>query len=117
MLLDVPTIPKEFHYDGPMVILIDKDTGSASELFSGILQKRGRTILMGKNSAGQVMLKSMFNLSDNSMVLLVTGRGYHPDGSYFSFDGLTPDKVVEDNEEIDIVDYAATYFVYMSMKK
>ena len=51
------------------------------------------------------------------MVLLVTGRGYHPDGSYFSFDGLTPDKVVEDNEEIDIVDYAATYFVYMSMKK
>lgn len=117
MLLDVPTIPDEYKYNGPMVILIDKESGSSSELFSGIMQKRGRAVLMGKNSAGQVMLKSMFHLSDNSMVLLVTGRGHHPDGTYFSFDGLTPDKVIEDDEDIDIVDYASTYFVYMSMQK
>lgn len=117
MLLDVPTIPEEFKYDGPMVILIDKDSGSSSELFSGIMQKKGRAVLMGKNSAGQVMLKSMFHFSDESMILLVTGRGHHPDGTYFSFDGLTPDKIIEDDEDIDIVDYAATYFVYMSMKK
>ncbi len=65
--LDVPTIPDNFHYDGPMVILVNEKSGSASELFSGVLQRRRRAVLMGQNSAGQVMLKSMFHFDDESM--------------------------------------------------
>lgn len=114
-MLDVPVIPDELKYDGPMVILIDKDSGSASELFAGVLQRQGRTILMGKNSAGQVMLKSMFNLSDTSMLLLITSRGHFPDGGVFSFDGLSPDRVLDDSEGVDIVDSAAKYLVYVNI--
>ncbi|MCK5601370.1 hypothetical protein KAR91_05870, partial [Candidatus Pacearchaeota archaeon] len=116
-LLDVPKIPGELHYDGPMVILINEKSGSASELFSGILQRKGRAVLMGQNSAGQVFLKSMFHFSDDSMALLITGRGHHPDGAVFSFNGLTPDRIIAKDEEIDIIDYAAAYFVYLNMKK
>lgn len=115
-VLDVPRIPSEYHYDGPMVILIDEKTGSASELFSGVLQKRQRAVLMGKNSAGQVMLKSMFPLDDGSMVLLITARGHHPDGATFSFSGLQPDRMIKPEENIDLVDYAAKYLLYMNKK-
>lgn len=111
--LDVPTIPSQYRYGGPIVILIDKQSGSASELFSGIMQKRGRAVLMGRNSAGQVMLKSMFHFDDESMLLLITGRGYHPDGTVFSFSGIDPDRFVSEDEEEDIIKYAANYLLYM----
>jgi len=114
--LDVPRIPEEFHYDGPMVILIDEGSGSASELFSGILQRRKRAVLMGQNSAGQVFLKSMFHLEDQSMLLLVTSRGHHPDGHVFSFDGLTPDKFISEQEVSEILRHAVAYLVYMNQK-
>lgn len=113
-MLDVPMIPGQFHYDGPMVILVDKKSGSASELFSGILQRRKRAVLMGRNSAGQVMLKSMFHFDDESMVLLITSRGHHPDGSVFSFGGLIPDRYIEESDEDDIIDYATKYLVYVN---
>lgn len=116
-MLDVPVIPSEYRYDGPIVILVDKKSGSASELFSGVLQKRGRAVLMGTNSAGQVMLKSMFHFEDKSMVLLVVARGHHPDGSVFSFDGLVPDRRVEENENDAIMKYALKYLMYVNVKK
>jgi carboxyl-terminal processing protease len=115
-ILDVPQIPEKFHYTGPMVILIDKGSGSSSELFSGVLQKRGRAILMGQNSAGQVMLKSMFPLDDGSMVLLITARGHHPDGETFSFQGLQPERLVKPEENIDLIDYASKYLYYINTK-
>lgn len=113
-MLDVPFIPPQYHYDGPIVILINKGSGSAAELFSGVLQSRGRAILMGTNSAGQVMLKSMFDLEDKSMVLLVTARGHKPDGSVFSFNGVVPDRFFKDGENIDWVDYATQYLIYVN---
>ncbi len=114
--LDIPTIPEPYRYTGPIVILINKKSGSASELFSGTMQKRGRAVLMGQNSAGQVMLKSMFPLADDSMLLMVTGRGYHPDGTVFSFSGLKPDRYIPKAEESDIIKDAANYLLYMKNK-
>jgi carboxyl-terminal processing protease len=112
--LDVPTIPEPFKYDGPIAILVDEKSGSSSELFSGILQKQKRAVLIGQNTAGQVFLKSMFHFDDESMLLLVTARGHHPDGSVFSFEGLTPDRRIEEAESADPIDLASAYFYYLS---
>jgi len=106
--LSVPEIPAEARYSGNMAILVNKGSGSASELFAGILQKRGRAVVMGTKTAGQVFLKSMFRFGDGSMLFLVTGQGHHPDGTAFSFEGVTPDETVS-AEEADLVEYAAKY--------
>jgi len=106
--LFVPEIPAEYRFAGDVAILVDKKSGSASELFSGILQRRGRAVLMGTNTAGQVLLKSMFYFDDDSMVLLVTARGHHPDGEVFPFAGVAPDEQMEDSE-VDLISYAAEY--------
>ncbi len=106
--LVVPEIPERFRYEGPVVILVNEKSGSASELFSGVLQRRGRAILMGVSTAGRVLLKSMFHFEDGSMVALVTARGYFPDGSVFPFEGVRPDK--RRKEEGDrLIAYAARY--------
>ena len=107
--LDVPAIPDEYKYDGPLVILVNKDSGSASELFSGVLQSKGRAVLMGENTAGQVMLKSMFAMDDKSMLLLITSRGHYPDGRTFSFNGLDPDNKVAPGDEPNLIKVAAVY--------
>ncbi len=107
--LDIPKIPKKYRYAGEMVILVDEKSGSSSELFSGILQRRKRAVIMGRNTAGKVFLKSMFDLEDKSMLLLVTGRGYHPDGTPFSFDGVEPDERVASDQDDQLINFAAQY--------
>ncbi|MCK5215875.1 MAG: PDZ domain-containing protein [Candidatus Omnitrophica bacterium] len=106
-VLDVPKIPEPYHFKGDIVILVNKESGSASELFAGILQGRGRAVVMGSNTAGQVFLKSMFPFEDESMLLLVTARGFHPDGTVFSYEGVVPDEKKEDDGSL--INFAASY--------
>jgi len=108
--LDVPAIPEQYRYTGPMVILVNEQSGSASELFSGTMQKQNRAILMGTNTAGQVFLKSMFHFDNQAMLLLVTARGHYPDGEVFSFDGINPQVHARENEG-DLVSLAAGYLL------
>ena len=108
-MLTIPGVAPQYFYDGPIVVLINKASGSASELFSGVLQKKKRAVLMGENSAGQVMLKSMFPIDDQSMVLLVTAQGKHPDGSVFSFDGITPDTRFDSKDTDKMLESAIKY--------
>lgn len=108
--LYVPEFPAKYQYRGDIAILVNEKSGSASELFSGIMQWRNRAVVMGKNTAGQVFLKSMFNFDDNSMLLLVTARGHRPDGEVFSFGGVVPN-VPEPADSSDLIHYAAEYLV------
>jgi len=113
--LDIPKLPTQYHYDGHIVILVDKESGSASELFSGVMQKRGRAILIGKPTAGQVFLKSMFNFADESMLLLVTARGHFSDGGIFPYSGLIPDFPIRE-QTVDLVNFAVGYLVSLKKK-
>ncbi len=113
--LDVPEIPEKYRYHGDIAILVNEKSGSASELFTGIMQWRKRATVMGKNTAGQVFLKSMFNFDDKSMLLLVTARGHRPDGEVFSFGGVVPN-VAQPADDIDLVHYAAQYLVEQKTK-
>jgi carboxyl-terminal processing protease len=112
--LDVPQIPDEYKFKGPIAILVDEGSGSASELFTGIMQFRGRATVFGVNTAGQVLLKSTFNFDDGSMVALVTAPGYYPDGSRFSFNGITPDSIIMDAPKDGLINFAAVFLAAQS---
>lgn len=114
--LDVPLVPEKYQYRGDIAILVNEKSGSASELFAGIMQWRQRATVIGTNTAGQVFLKSMFNFDDKSMLLLVTARGHRPDGEVFSFKGITPDVEKTLGQE-DLIHYAAEYLVSHKSKQ
>jgi carboxyl-terminal processing protease len=105
--LDVPVFDPQELFTGPIVILVDDGTGSAAELFTGIMQFRHRAVVLGVNTAGQILLKSMFPMGDGSMVALVKARGYYPDGHVFGFDGITPDKIISDAPKDGLINLAA----------
>ncbi len=87
-------------YEGTMLVLINKGTGSAAELFAGILQAYNRAGLVGTNSAGQVFLKSLFDLSDGATLELTVAKGYLFNGNPISAEGLKPDIAMADDNQL-----------------
>ena len=115
--LDIPMIPEQYKFKAPIVILVNEQSGSCSELFAGIMQYYKRAIVFGVNTAGQMLLKSMFPLDDGSMVALVVSRGYYPDGTPYSFGGVTPDQVITNAPKEGLVNLAAAYIVMSAQKQ
>lgn len=50
-------------YDGPMVVLIDRLSASASEIFAGSMQDQGRALIVGQTSFGKGTVQTMIDLS------------------------------------------------------
>lgn len=115
--LDVPVIPEQYKYEGPIAILVNDQSGSCSELFAGIMQYYKRAVVIGTNTAGQMLLKSMFPLGDGSMVALVVSRGYFPNGTPYSFNGITPDEVITNAPKEGLINLAATLLVMGTHKQ
>ena len=110
--LVIPRLPDQFHYDWPMAVLVNSGTGSASELFSGILQERRRAVVIGQDTAGQVLLKSIFDMSDGSSLAMVVARGHFPSGRPFPFDGVKPNEYVPNEIPADdMIRNAAKYLL------
>jgi C-terminal peptidase prc len=116
-VLDIPVIPPQYHINWPIAVLVDKGTGSASELFSGVLQDRKRAIILGEDTAGQVLLKSMYDLSDGSTLALVNARGHFPDGRPFPFDGVHPNEYLAQDQKENMVELAAKYLYLKAQGK
>lgn len=66
--------------DGPLVILIDEFSASASEIVSGAVQDWDRGILVGRRSFGKGLVQRMFEIYDGAQIRLTTARYYTPSG-------------------------------------
>ncbi len=81
-------------YKGPVVILVDEGSASASELFSGALRANGRAILVGRKTHGKNSCQTFVPVSDDAGFLLTIGHFLLPDGSTIGGSGITPDVLV-----------------------
>jgi carboxyl-terminal processing protease len=65
---------------GKLVVLIDQNTASASEILSGALQDWDRAILVGRRSFGKGLMQKPWPLPDGSVLELTGARYYTPSG-------------------------------------
>jgi len=66
--------------DVPLVVLINRNTASASEIVAGAIQDQGRGLIVGETSFGKGLVQRIFPLPGNNGLTLTTARYYTPYG-------------------------------------
>jgi len=64
----------------PLVVLVNGQSASASEIVSGAIQDHDRGLIVGETSFGKGLVQTQFPLSENTALLLTTARYYTPSG-------------------------------------
>lgn len=86
----------------PLVVLVDENSASASEIFAAAIQDNGRGVVVGRNTYGKGTVQTHFPLNTVSGVLkLTTAKFYAPSGREMAGAGVAPDyTVTKSNEEL-----------------
>ena len=83
----------------PLVVLVNGNTASASEITSGAIQDRGVGTLIGTKTFGKGVVQSIYPLPDGSAIKITTARYYTPRGRDINTVGIQPDIVAEENAQ------------------
>ncbi len=86
-------------YDGPVAVLINRFSASASEIFSGAIQDYGRGIVVGETTFGKGTVQNLISLNrvindpKNKLgqLKLTLAKFYRVTGSSTQHEGVTPD--------------------------
>lgn len=82
-------------FKGPVAILVNEGSGSGSELFAGVMQEKGRAVVVGRRSCGCVLGISKFRKFGGGE-LAISEYGYlSPGGKTFEGTGVVPNKELE----------------------
>ena len=71
---------RNVHKGYPIVVMINGNSASASEIFAGAMQDWDAAFVVGQTSFGKGTVQTVFNLSDTEAVKLTTAKYYTPSG-------------------------------------
>lgn len=93
---------EDFGY--PIVVLIDGNSASASEILAGAIQDRQCGTLVGTKSFGKGSVQTMVPLYDGDGIKLTVARYYTPSGRSIDGVGIEPDVAVElpEGSKVDV---------------
>ncbi len=80
--------------DLPLVVLVNGNTASASEIVAGAIQDHGRGVLVGDKTFGKGSVQNVIPLSDGSSLHVTVAQWLTPKGRQISGQGLMPDIVI-----------------------
>jgi carboxyl-terminal processing protease len=66
--------------DQPLVVMVNRNSASASEIVSGAMQDHDRGLIVGETSFGKALVQGVYRISENAALALTTGRYYTPSG-------------------------------------
>jgi carboxyl-terminal processing protease len=82
----VPNADQDYHateapdFTGPMMVLVNRNSASASEIVTGALQDHDRALVVGETTFGKALVQSVYRISEGAGLALTTGRYFTPSG-------------------------------------
>ena len=101
-------------YNSPIVILVNENTASASEILTSALRENNKAIVIGKRTFGKGLVQEIVKLPDDSALHVTIGTYLTPSGKNINKSGITPDEVVNNNE--DLIQAAKKILIYYKNK-
>jgi carboxyl-terminal processing protease len=100
----LPDADPEIDYDGPMIVLVNRLSASASEILAAALQDYKRAIIVGdKQTHGKGTVQTLMTLGDRKGSLKLTTAGfYRINGGSTQLKGVTPDIILP--SYLDVMD-------------
>lgn len=83
----------------PLVLLVDGNSASASEIVAGAVHDHKRGMIVGRQTYGKWSVQTLFQVRDGAGLRLTTAKFYSPNGKNLSKVGVEPDVVVPLPEE------------------
>ncbi len=93
-----------------VVILVNEGSASASEIMAGALQEHGVATLVGTQTFGKGSVQELIPMGDKTSLKLTIAEWQTPNGTSISKQGLTPDVIVEFDQEKFTKDGVDTQF-------
>lgn len=92
---DYDADPQRIITEKPLVVLINGESASASEILSGALKDHKRALLVGEKTFGKGLVQRILKLPDGSGINLTVAKYLTPNGNDIGHKGIQPDyKVV-----------------------
>ena len=87
------------HLDLPMAVLVNSESYSAAEFFAAALKEYEAAVVVGEQTCGKGYFQTTIHLNDGSAVALSIGKYFTPKGENLADIGITPNKVVDVDDE------------------
>jgi carboxyl-terminal processing protease len=84
----------------PLVVLVDRDTASASEIVTGALKDRHRATIVGTNTFGKGVFQELINLPNGGALDITAGEYFTPDGTNLGAGGVKTGKGIVPNVRV-----------------
>ena len=106
-------------YENPIVVLIDSNSASSSEILASALHDNKRATLIGTKTFGKGLVQKVFSMPNKTGMNLTIAKYLTPNGTDINKNGITPDYTVTLNHDDFInnndsqLNYAKTYLEKM----
>jgi carboxyl-terminal processing protease len=94
------------YYDGPVVVLINRMSASASEIFAGALQDYNRAVIVGSDSFGKGTVQGLANLNHGKLKM-TQSRFYRISGDSTQDRGVSPDIALPETYDVSLIGEAS----------
>lgn len=83
----------------PVVLLVNENSASASEILAGALKDNNRAKIVGTKTYGKGVIQELLRLKDGSAIKLTTEEYYTPNRTKINKVGIEPDELVENKKD------------------